>query len=410
MKVNIQRGELLKALQKIQGVVEKRNTMPILGHVLLEAEGDLPAGQAGTVTLFATDLEIGIKSAHPAKVMEKGAVTLAGRKFYEIIRELAEEEVYLEKLENHGVLIESGASRFKVMGLPVEEYPVQPPSPAQPLLPIPHGILLELIQRTLFAVGENDARYILNGVLLELRPAGEHRHFLRLVGTDGHRLALAEKEFESQHTSFTSGGSNEPAGEGAEKTPARPAGGDALSVIVPKKTLSEVKRLLGEEDQDPEVGFANNQMLFRQGNLILFSRLMEGTFPNYQQVIPKDNEKHVVVGRRPLEGALKRVSLLSREKTHAVKLQIEAGRICLSSSNPELGEAREDLPIPYQGEGMSAGFNARYLLDVLGVMKGEEALFEFKDALSPCLVREPKPARSADRDQNHLCVVMPMRV
>jgi DNA polymerase-3 subunit beta len=130
---------------------------------------------------------------------------------------------------------------------------------------------------------------------------------------------------------------------------------------------------------------------------------MEGSFPNYQPVIPKGNEKHVVLGRKPLEGALKRVSLLSREKTHAVKVQIEAGRISLFTSNSEMGEAREDLAITYKGGGVSAGFNARYLLDVLGVMKGEEAVFEFKDALSPCLIREPK-------DQNHLCVVMPMRV
>jgi DNA polymerase-3 subunit beta len=244
MKVTIQRGELLKALQKIQGVVEKRNTMPVLGHVLIEAEGE-------TITLFATDLEIGIKSAHPAKVVEKGSVTLAGRKFYEIIRELAEEEVYLEQLENQWVLIESGASQFKVMGLPVQEYPVQPPSPAQPLLPIPHGVLLEVIQKTLFAVGENDPRYILNGVLFELHTLRHHRHLLRMVATDGHRLALAEREFESQNRSFTSGGSNGPAGEGDGNTPARPAGGDAVSAIIPKKTLSEVKRLMGEEDQDP---------------------------------------------------------------------------------------------------------------------------------------------------------------
>jgi DNA polymerase-3 subunit beta len=383
MKVNIQRGELLKVLQKIQCVVEKRNTMPILGHVLIEADGE-------TITLFATDLEIGIKSAHPAKVVEKGSVTLAGRKFYEIIRELPEGEVHLEEMENHGVFIESGPSQFKVMGLPVQEYPVQPPILQQSLLRIPRSTLSELIQKTVFAVGENDARYILNGVLLELRPAGEHRYCLRLVGTDGHRLALAEREFESQPSSAL----ERTMGSGPV---------DPVSVIIPKKTLIEIKRLLEEEEQDPEVGFAKNQMLFRQGSLLLLSRLMEGTFPNYQQVIPKDNEKHVVVGRRPLEGALKRVSLLSREKTHAVKLQIEAGRICLSSSNPEVGEAREDLSIPYQGEGMSAGFNARYLLDVLGVMKGEEAVFEFKDALSPCLVRAPK-------DQNHLCVVMPMCV
>jgi DNA polymerase-3 subunit beta len=375
MKLTIQRGELLKALQKIQGVVERRNTMPILGHVLIESQGE-------AMTLFATDLEIGIKSSYPAKVTKKGAVTIAGRKFYEIIRELPEGEVRLEELENHWVFIQSGTSQFKVMGLPVQEYPVQPPILQQSLLRIPRSLLSELIQKTVFAVGENDARYILNGVLFELRTIGDQKHLLRLVGTDGHRLTMVEREFESQ----------------------TPAGlQDPVSVIIPKKTLIELKRLLEEEDQDLEVGFAKNQMLVRQGNLLLLSRLMEGTYPNYQQVIPKDNEKHVRVGKKSLEGALKRVSLLSREKTNAVKLQIEAGKICLSSNNPEMGEAKEDLPIPYKGEGVSAGFNARYLLDVLGVMKGEEAQLEFKDALSPCLVREPQ-------DKDYLCVVMPMRV
>ncbi|MGH7273741.1 MAG: DNA polymerase III subunit beta, partial [Nitrospiria bacterium] len=229
----------------------------------------------------------------------------------------------------------------------------------------------------------NDARYILNGVLFELRAVGAHRYSLRLVGTDGHRLAMIEREFESQKP-----------GEGA---------GDEVSVIIPKKTLLEIKRLMEEDEQEPEVGFTKNQLLFRQGKLLLLSRLMEGTYPNYQQVIPKDNDKHVRVGKRPLEGALRRVSLLSREKTNAVKLQIETGRICLSSNNPEMGEAREDLQVPYKGDGLSAGFNARYLLDVLGSMSGEEAQFEFKDALSPCLVREPQ-------DKDYLCVVMPMRV
>jgi DNA polymerase III subunit beta len=376
MKVKIQRGELLKGLMRIQGVVERRNTMPILGHVFLETDSD-------NLTLFATDLEIGIKSAYPAKVIDKGAATVVGRKFYEIIRELPEGEVQLEALENHWISIEAGQSRFKVMGLPVQDYPVKPPAPQGPLFRIPHGILSELIQKTLFAVGENDTRYILNGVLLELRPAGGSRFNLRLVGTDGHRLAMIEREFESEQ-------------------PGEALKGE-ISAIVPKKTLLEIKKLGEEEEEEPEMGFTKNQLLFRQGRLLLLSRLMEGTYPNYQQVIPKDNEKHIRVEKKPIEGALRRVSLLSREKTNAVKMQIEAGTICLSSNNPEIGEAREDLPIAYKGDGLSTGFNARYLLDVLGATRGDEVQFEFKDALSPCLIREPE-------DKDYLCVVMPMRV
>lgn len=383
MKVKIQRGELLKGLQRVQGVVERRNTMPILGHILLEAGED-------KLTLFATDLEIGIRCAYPATAIDKGRVTIAGRKFYEIIRELPEGEVHLQETENHWVEIQAATSQFKVTGLPVQEYPAQPFTLQQPLLSIPRTVLQELIPKTLFAVGENDTRYILNGVLLELRSESATSCLIRLVGTDGHRLAMVERGFEA----VRAGGSDQPGGLGPE---------GAVSAIVPKKTLMEIKRLMEEDDQDPEMGFTKNQMLFRQGNLLLFSRLMEGTYPNYQQVIPKDNEKHVLIPKRSLEGALRRVSLLSREKTNAVKLQIEAGKMSLFSSNPELGEAKEDLPIPYKGAEVSTGFNARYLLDVLGVLKGEEARFEFKDALSPCLIREPQ-------DKDYLCVVMPMRV
>jgi DNA polymerase-3 subunit beta len=270
MKVSIQRAELLKALQRIQGVVEKRNTLPILGHVLMEAEGR-------EITLFATDLEIGIRIAHPAVVVERGSVTLAGRKFYEIIREIPEEEVRLEASENHAVLIRSGASRFKVMGLAAQDYPVQPPLPPEPLLAIPHGVLLEMVQKTLFAVGENDARYVLNGVLLELKPLGHRRHHMRMVGTDGHRLALAEQEFESPDISSAAG--------------KRSGEAEIVSVIIPRKALTEIKRLLVEEAQDPEVAFANNQLLLRQGSVLLFSRLMEGSFPNYQPVDPQGQRK-----------------------------------------------------------------------------------------------------------------------
>ncbi len=267
----------------------------------------------------------------------------------------------------------------------MQEYPVKPPSQVDGLMGIPRALLHELIEKTLFAVGENDARYVLNGVLLERNSVGGQKQQIRLVGTDGHRLALIERQFDP-----TAGSSTGP--------------GDAIQgVIIPKKTLIEMKKILDEEGADPELGFAKNQMIFRQGDLLLLSRLMEGTYPNYQQVIPKENEKQILVTKRSLEAALRRVSLLSREKTNAVKFQIGAGKICLSSSNPEMGEAKEDLPVPYKGDSVVAGFNARYLLDVLGAIQGEEAQFEFKDSLSPCLVREPE-------DKDYLCVVMPMRV
>lgn len=375
MKVTIERNVLLKGLQRLQGVVDRRNTMPVLGHILMEAEGQ-------SLTLFGTDLEIGIKTAYPAKVEQGGSATVLGRKVYEIMRELPESEIRLEREENDRVSIEAGQSRFKILGLPVKDYPVKPPVAEEAALAIPRAVLMELIDRTLFAVGENDARYILNGLLLELKIA-EHHGRLRLVGTDGHRLAMGEREF------------NCPG-----KTASKP---QEISAIVPKKAVLEIKKLLEEGEQDPEIAVSKNQILFRQGDCLLLSRLMEGTYPNYEQVIPKGNEKQMIAQRPLLEGALRRVSLLSREKTHAVQLEIQSAKLSLSSQNPDMGEAREDLAVKFNGEPLSTGFNARYLLDILGVMGGEEAQFEFKDPLSPCLVREPQ-------DKDYLCVVMPMRI
>ena len=373
MKVTMERSVLLKGLQRMQGVVERRSTMPVLGHILLETEGD-------QLSMFGTDLEIGIRTAYPAQVRQKGTATVLGRKIYEIVRELPEGEVLLEKMDNHWMFIQSGQSKFKIMGLPTEDFPVRPPQPEQSLLQIPRTMLLKLIQKTLLAVGESDTRYILNGVLMDLRAEGQ-QHRLLLVGTDGHRLAMCSAIF----------------GESPRKDT------QPVSVIVPKKTFQEVRKLLEEGTEDPEVGFANNQILVRQGNTILLSRLMEGTYPNYEQVIPKDNQKQMKADRGLLEGALRRVSLLSREKTHIVKMEIQAGMLSLHSNNPEMGEAREDIPVEYKGAGLTTGFNARYLLDILAVLDGDGVQLDFKDPLSPCLLREPG-------NKDYLCVVMPMRM
>lgn len=374
MKIKIERKELLTGIQRVQGVVEKRNTMPILSHILMEAQRE-------KIALFATDLEIGIQGTYPAEILEPGRLTFSARKLYEIIREFPEGKVEMTGEANNWVVIQSGKSHFRIVGLPPEEFPTPPASDAETKIPIDAAALSDLIRRTLYASGENDARYILNGVLVQLQEAGGKKKLIRFVATDGHRLSLAEVPITVD------------AGPLAEQ-----------NIIVPKKAVLEIKKSLDEggDDGAPELAIGKNQLVFRRGSFILTSRLMEGNYPNYRQVIPSGNDKKVSVHREELEGGLRRVSLLAREKTNAVKFTLESGRILLNSNNPEMGEANEEVSASFTGEGFSTGFNARYLLDALSVLEGEEATLEFKDSLSPCLIKE--------EGKGFLAVVMPMRV
>lgn len=371
MELTITRNALLKGLQRVQGIVERRNTMPILANVLVETSDR-------GMTLFATDLELGIRATYPAAVKSRGSATVSARKLFEIVRELPEAEVRLSTDEGHAVKVECARSRFKVAGLPPSDFPVFPGVDAEPALTIARQTFLDLVRRTTFAVGENDARYVLNGVLCAVE-----RGTIKLVGTDGHRLAVDERPL-----SVPKGAS--PAAE--------------MSVIVPKKALLEMKKLVEDSEEEALTLHLNKtQLTFQQGELVLLARLMEGNYPNYRQVIPTGSDKRVTLDKSALEGALRRVALLSKERTNAVRFQIEPSRVTVSTSNPDLGEAKEDIGASYEGEPVTTGFNARYLLDVLGAVDAPEVIMEFKDALSPCLIREPS-------QEGFLCVVMPMRV
>lgn len=374
MKVRISRDELLTGLQRVQGVVEKRNTMPILSNILLEAKAD-------GVDIQATDLEIGMRGLYKATVHEPGSVTLSARKLYEILKELKDGEIDLTVAENNWATIQAGKSQFKIVGLPSNDYPQMPAIDREGLTPLAGVGLIDLIRKTLFAVGDNDARYILNGLLVTLTTT-DKKVILRLVGTDGHRLAVAEQEISPSAAKDTK----------------------EIKAIIPKKAAHEMRRLLEEGgDEEPLIGFAKNLMIFRKSGLLLTSRLMEGNYPNYQQVIPKEQPKQIVVERAEFEGALRRVAVLSRDKTNAVKLSLASGRMTLFSSNPDFGEATEDLPAKYTGEALTTGFNAKYLLDVLSVIDGESLSMQMDTPLSPCLIRETGGTEFR-------CVVMPIKV
>ncbi len=359
MQVTIARDELLTALQRVQGIVEKRNTNPSLANVLLEAKSD-------GLDILATDLELGMRGLYTAKVKEPGSITFSARKLYEIVKEIKEPEIVIAVTDNSLVTIKAGRSQFKVVGLPGKDFPKLPTIEREGLIPLPGDGLFQLIRRTLFAVGDNDTRYVLNGLLITITHVDDVPA-IRFVGTDGHRLAVADQKLDI--------GGKELAGQ-------------ELKAIVPKKAALEIRRLLEEGGDEPMIGVTKNMLIFRKSGLVLTSRLMEGNYPNYQQVIPKSSKNKIMVSRNDLEGALRRVSVLSQDKTFAVKLTFSEQSISLFSSHPDLGEAEEDIPASFQGESFSAGFNARYLLDVLGVIDGDKLVLDMEAPLSPCLILE----------------------
>jgi DNA polymerase-3 subunit beta len=349
--------------------------MPILSNILLEAKQD-------GVELVATDLEIGIRGLYKATVLKTGGVTISARKLFEIIKELPSGEIELTTGDNNWTTIQAGKSQFKIVGLPSAEYPALPAIEREGLTPLSGDGFLELIRKTLFAAGDNDARYILNGLLVTL-VVTDKKTALRLVGTDGHRLAVAEQEV----------------GKAGSK-----GGPQEIKAIIPKKAAQEMRRLLEEgEDGEPLIGFTKNLMIFRKSGLLLTSRLMEGKYPNYQQVIPKEGGKKISVNRVELESALRRVSVLSKDKTSAVKVSFALDKMTLFSSSPDYGEATEDLPARYEGEARNTGFNARYLLDVFSVMDGESISLQMETPLSPCLIQESE-------SPGFKCVVMPIKI
>jgi DNA polymerase-3 subunit beta len=359
MRVTVERDELLTALHRVQGIVEKRNTMPSLANVLLEAK---PEG----LDISATDLELGMRGLYKATVEEPGSVTFPARKLYEILKEIKEQEIAMTVTDDCLVTIKAGLGEFKVVGLPSKDFPPLPAIEREGLIPLPGVGLLQLIRKTLFAVGDNDTRYVLNGLLIVVTNTDE-TPIIRLVGTDGHRLAMADQKLEIE-----------------KKTPLE----QEEKVIVPKKAATEIRRLLEEGGDEPMIGFTKNMLIFRKSGLVLTSRLMEGNYPNYQQVIPKASNKKITVNRDDLEGALRRVSVLAQNKSYAVKLTFSKKAITLFSSHPDTGEAKEEIPASFNGEEFAAGFNARYLLDVLGVMESETVVLNMEASLSPCLIRE----------------------
>ena len=376
MKLSISKGELQTGLSRLQSIVEKRNSMPILANVLIRAT--VKAGdEAAQLHLAATDLEVGIQSSHDAKVKKAGGVTVSAKKLFEIVRELPEEDIFLEATANGYLNIKCARSDFTLAGTSPEEYPTLPDFAPKQTARVQAQVLSVMIERTMYAASVDETRYNLNGVYLEVL---DEPGRIRMVATDGHRLASVDRTLSEDVLGLENG------------------------VIIPRKGIGELKKLVDEDDADEiELAFEGNNGLARKGRVTLIMRLIEGEFPNYTQVLPTKIERSIVLPAEEFGRALRRVALLSSERSRAVKLELSNGRLTISSSNPDLGDAREELDIDFAGEDLAIGFNARYLMDALSTLRSKEVRFGLQNELAPAQLVPTD-------DEDTLAVVMPMRV
>ncbi|HET7874729.1 MAG TPA: DNA polymerase III subunit beta [Methylomirabilota bacterium] len=364
MEVHVDRDAFLRGLQMVHNIVEPRQTLPILANVLLEADGE-------AIRLTATDLEVGVRVSVPAKVAAPGAITISARKLMEIVKELPAAPLALRVQENAWVSLRCGGVSYKLVGLTPEDFPAVGTAAAAGWIAVDGKLLRDMLAQTTFAISHDESRYALNGVLLVVRDRE-----LRLVATDGHRLALAVRPIA--------------------------AAAAAVSGIVPRKAVQEIARVVGS-GEEVEFALGENQFMLRMPNVLLLARLIEGTFPNYEQVVPRAHPHRIVFARSALAAALRRVSVLSEERTKPVKFAIAPGQMKLAAYSADYGEAEEQVEVQYSGEEITIGFNSRYVLDALGAQAAEQGVLELKDGLSPGVIKSVE-------DDGSLCVIMPMRI
>jgi DNA polymerase III subunit beta len=372
MELVVRKTDLLRELQLFQGIVERKNTIPILANVLLEADGE-------RVKLLATDLEVGLRSTCAASVTKGGALTLPAKKLYEIIKALPETDIRIQEDKN-GVKVAADRFDSRMATLPRDDFPSLPDGTGVYTATLPREALKNMIAKTQFAITGEDTRYFLNGALFILR--GDS---MSLVSTDGHRLALI----------------NVPREAGKAKKGAD----EEIRVILPRKTLLELARLLAEGEGDIQYERGENHLFFEVGGRLLISRMIDGQFPAFERVIPKSNDKHVEFDRDRLTSAVRRVALLSNERSRAVKFTIEKGKVEIASSSPEFGEAKEVLLVDYAAAPVTICFNAQYVIDFLNVVETDSVGLDFKDEMSQA-VMTPVGAEGYD----YTYVIMPMRV
>jgi len=362
MKIKIQKEDLIRGIQIVQNIIATKAALPILSHILLEAQQD-------NLRLTATDLDIGISCVIPVDAQEPGAITIPAKRFGDIIRELPGENVDISTKKNNSVIIETENCQFKIMGLAREEFPKLPEFKDKEVIKLEQSALKQILSLTSFAVSFDETRYILNGILFKIQ-----KNNLVLVATDGKRLAIMEKAL--QHN--------------LEKE---------IRFIVPIKTIHELNRNLKEEGELSLI-LGTNQVLFDLGGVVIISRLIEGEFPDYQQVIPPASENKMQADREQFLLAVKRAALLSTPDYQAVKLELFKNKLVVSKSTPDIGESREEIPVEYPGKELLIGFNPNYLIDVLKNLSGEKIVLELTDSEKPGVIRM----------NGYIYIVLPMRL
>jgi DNA polymerase-3 subunit beta len=368
MKFTVTRNSLLNELNLVQGVIERKSTIPILSNILLEVTGE-------NLEIAATDLDVTIRCGCPASVLAGGTTTISARRLFDIVRLLPDgADIDFSLLENDWVELRSGNSQYKIVALPKENFPSIPeaaPATAQ----IPGGLFRSMIQRTMFAITQEESRYSLNGALLALLP-----NEIRMVATDGHRLALVSRSMEVPGVDLE------------------------VRALIPRKTLVELQKLIGEQDSMVEFGRDENHLFFAVGGKRLVSRILAGQFPNYELVVPRDNDKYIVSSTRSFGDGIRRAAIMSDEKLRAIRLSFKTGTLELTASSADAGEAREVVPIEFEGDNLDIGFNPHYLLDFVSVCGSDAISIALKDSETQGLLR---PVGASDLDYRY--VVMPMK-
>lgn len=388
MNFDVDKKELLKALVLVQSIAGRKTTLPILSHVLMELDKDF-------LYLTGTDLETGIREALPVSGRQEGKASVSAKKLYEIVRELPDETIHVEKKENHWVIIKCGKSTFNLAGLDPEEFPSLPAYKEEYFSKIPSRVLTEMIERTVFAASNEESRYHLNGIFFfQAKQAG--KDVLRMVATDGHRLALIHREGYRIR--------------GIEK-----------GIILPKKGVLELKKILAEKggEEQMEIYFDGTHGFLRSGKSLMILRLIDGEFPEYEQVIPKENDKRVKMERDKIYACLRRISTMASDRVEGIKISLKKNAMEGSTFNQDYGDAREEVEVAYDGAPLEVGFNARYMIEALNVVDTSEVWMELKDEGSPAIMRpfspeasgvasEKTPSSVGSNDQ--LFIIMPMRI
>jgi DNA polymerase-3 subunit beta len=369
LHINIEKKDLLDGVQLVQSVVDKKNTIPVLANILLEAEP-----QTSTVRLVATNLEVGMSTKVPMNEGTEGSITLPAQKIFEILRELPDAPINLTVADNNRMTLKCANAHFELAGLPKSDFPELPSLPSQDMIVFPQAVLREMIAKTAFAVSHDESRYALTGLLLSIKPQE-----ISMVATDGHRLAFISKPHNIE------------------------LGSTLVDVIIPLKAITEVKKLC-ESGGSISINLSDTQIAFRTEWTMLVSRLIDAQFPDYKQVIPQDSRVQVTVEKESFYRAVRRVALLCSD-SKLLKFTVGAQRLGLVSNDPNLGEAAESLPVDYAGDELTIGFNAKYVLDFLSVINGDKIRIGLNDSISPGLLTS-----EAEADAGLSYVIMPMRV